>query len=448
MAILRAAATSAFTLDNTGTPVLITGLTLTPASDTYYLFATVETENTAGGSESNLFSVYVDGSPVTHTERNVQEESSVYYDRVTVALNAKITPTGSQDVEIRHTASASASPQTAYRREMTLFPEPAAGTSYEDTDEADDTHTTTSWITVDSMSRTPVADDYLLLFTTDVETTADDNVAFRVEVGGSPVAHTVRQMSNENSLPNTPRPLMLAAQVSPNGSQIVEVAWQNVGGTGTVTCHKRSMQLIALASSDIVQATGTADDTRTSTGEVLIDDMTITDPGDNDWMVMYSSWNDIPSIGDLIQTTYHIRSGGTKVTDSDRRNDHEGSTDAQPLPVLAGGRVTVAGATDDLQMYWNNSTTDLWTQKQRTLVAIREVSTGSWSASGTPSIAKPSSAGVAEIEKQATGTPSLAKPTSSGTASVSPTISITDVNTTEEWDDGDTGLVATGLGFV
>ncbi len=74
---------------------------------------------------------------------------------------------------------------------------------------------------------------------------------------------------------------------------------------------------------------------------------------------------------------------------------------------------------------------------------------GGFSASGTPDIAKPTSAGTVLFERDAAGTPSVAKPTSSGAGTVTglgPII--TDVNGTESWDDGDTGLVITGIRFL
>jgi len=47
----------------------------------------------------------------------------------------------------------------------------------------------------------------------------------------------------------------------------------------------------------------------------------------------------------------------------------------------------------------------------------------------------------------ASGAPTMAVSTASGSALL-PNVIITDVNTTESWDDGDTGLVITGTGFL
>ena len=377
MAILRAAATASFTLDNTGAPVLITGLTLTPAADDYIAFATIEVEHfSTGGGDLNSFSIFVGGTVVTASVRGIQEEASLNTSHVTIALSAEVSPTGAQDVEIRHTTEAGGDDLVALKRELTLFPIPAAGTSSEDSDAADDTLATATWTTLDSMTRTPVADDYLLIFTTDAEGPADVDLGFRVSVGGTHLQHTHRQFANNGSLPNSTRPVMIACMVSPNGSQVVEIEWSRVDGAGTITCHQRAMNLIPVATADIVEATGTADDSRTTgDDEILIDDMTITDPGADDWLVCFSAYDSVGTVG-THATTYMIHEGGAIVTDSDRRNDHDESEDSTNLPVLAGGRVTIAGATDDLEMFWDilPASIPTWTVHERTLVAIREAS--------------------------------------------------------------------------
>lgn len=48
----------------------------------------------------------------------------------------------------------------------------------------------------------------------------------------------------------------------------------------------------------------------------------------------------------------------------------------------------------------------------------------------------------------ASGTPSADLILASGTAGIASSVVITDVNTTESWTDGDTGLIITGTGFV
>ncbi len=409
MAILRAAATANFTLDNTGTPTLITGLTLTPASGDYLLFASCEVDpvDPGGGGDLNEFSVFVGGTQIAASIRQIQEEGSLNTGTITIALNATVSPNGSQAVEIRHVTSLSTDPSTAQRRELTLFPMPVAGTNSEDSATATDTLATATFTTLDSMSRTPPADDYYLLFSTDAEGPADVDMAFRVSVGGTHLQHTHRQFANENSLPNTTRPMMIACKVSPNGSQVVEIEWSRVDGTGTITAHARTMNLVPVDAADIVEATGTADDARTASGEILIDDMTIVDPGADDWLVNYSSYDLGGTVGNN-PITVMIHEGGTKVTDSDRRNDHDDSEDDTHLPILAGGRVTIGGATDDLEMFWTllPGGGPTFTMKERTLVAMREKVVGAITA--TAALAITATADLKDVAGGLSASPSLA----------------------------------------
>jgi hypothetical protein len=416
MTILRAAATANDTLDAT-TPTLITGLQLVnPASGDYLLSATIEIlTDAASGADMNDFEVYVGSTQVTHSFREYLEDTSIDAATVTMVLTCMVSPNGSENVEIRHSAASSSTPLIAQRREMCLFPKPTSGTNYEETATGDDTTSATDWPTLGSMSRTPVSGKYLLTFSANCVGPSGATLGFRVEVGGTPLQHTERLQEMESSRVGE-IPILIACEVNPNGSQVVEIAWTRTAGSGTITCHERVMTLTPIASGDIVEATGTTDDSDSTTNDVLIDDMTITDPGDDTWLMFFSASDFMGTIGDNLTKTYRMKSGGTTVTDSDRKNDHEGSLDDTDLGAFAGGRVTVASSTDDLQMYWQGSSTDTRTVHDRTFVGIRE-SSGE-EASGTPSIAKPTSSGTAEIEKQADGTPSIAKPTSAGTAEI------------------------------
>jgi hypothetical protein len=98
----------------------------------------------------------------------------------------------------------------------------------------------------------------------------------------------------------------------------------------------------------------------------------------------------------------------------------------------------VRGGNNRLAYFYDDN--DIQKYNEKDLGAIPKT------ASGTPSIAKPTSSGTSTWRKIATGTPSLAKPTTSGNAQRA--LVITDVDGDEDWADGATGLVATGEGFV
>lgn len=83
-------------------------------------------------------------------------------------------------------------------------------------------------------------------------------------------------------------------------------------------------------------------------------------------------------------------------------------------------------------------------------VPTDEAPVGEPNASGTPTITAATASGTAALLATgltASGSPTVTAATASGYANASNVI-ITDVNTTESWNDGATGLVITGSGFV
>ena len=117
MTIERVAATADGDLDSTSI-VLLPGLTLTPANGDYFLFATVQfTTDATSGSDFTLFSVYVGGSQIAHSVRQHHEDSSVDNASFTYALSCKVSPNGSEAVEIRYQTGSASSPLVAQNRE-------------------------------------------------------------------------------------------------------------------------------------------------------------------------------------------------------------------------------------------------------------------------------------------------------------------------------------------
>lgn len=384
MAILRAAAQANFTLDNTGTAVLITGLTLTPAADDYFLYCTIEfLTSAATPAATDTFSVWVNNVELTHTRRTYFGNTSIDNASITYVLSCKVSPGGSQAVEIRHTRSTASEPNVASKREMTLFPIPAAGTDYEDTSVSNDTTASATFSTVVSMARTPVSGTYLVAFSSTVTASAASaDAGFRISVGGTVQTHTLREIFWESSGADQELSVGMFAEITANGSQEVAVEFNSGDGSSTITVHDRTMNLIPIATADIKQATGVADDTDSTTTDKLLDDMTITDPGANDFLTMFSmsiAWGTI--VTDEGRTTMSVHEGGAVVTDSDRDNEVEDSLDNAFWVAYTGGRVTVGLSTDDLEIFWKGNSTVTRTGRERTFVAIREL-TANWEQEG------------------------------------------------------------------
>lgn len=373
MTIERAAATADDSLSET-TLTPINGLSLTPPSGTYQLFATIQLNIVVGGSVNTNFRVTVGGTDVPASIRYMDQDTSVDLNTTTIMINAVVSPNGSQVVAIESIANVSSTPYVAQEREMNLFPHPA-GTAYNQTATALDTTSSATWATLDSMEVTPADSWYLLTFSTSFEGPATCELGLRVTVGGTLVDHTVRRNEQESSSADDRLVIGIVALVRPNGSQAVVVQFSRLSGTGAADVYDRSMQLMPSANADIFQEGGTADDSDNTTTDKQVDDMLLTDPGADTYMVAYTSSDFYGTIGNNnAEGIYSIRENGTKVTDSDRMQEHEGSLDGVNMSVHAGGRVVVSSGTSDLQIFWRNDSTDLRTARERTLLAIREPS--------------------------------------------------------------------------
>ncbi len=374
MTIERAHATASDTLEATS-DTLIDNMTLTPPSGEYLLTftATLLTNSASTNDHNNIFSAYVGGSKVTGSEVRYEEDGSINDAFLPMIVSIEVNPNGSEAVEIRHRVTNATGPMFIQDRELNLFPMTGG---LQDTDDVIDTFagTTGVWALLDNMTETPAADDYLLVFSAAAQGPSGSTLGFRVSVGGTDITASEINQFQESSWAGRYFPFLLIAKISPDGSETVEIEWTRVGGTGTLECQSRSMNLIPIADADMFLATGTVDDTDGTTNDVLIDDMTITDPGADDYLVLFAAFDFTGSTSNNeFEVEYHVHEGGTHVADTIRKHEHEGSVDNTDIPVMMTGRVTVAGATDDIQEFWQNPASTLTrTMKNRQLIAVRE----------------------------------------------------------------------------
>lgn len=372
MTIERAFATASFTLDAT-VDTLVGGMTLSPAAGKHLAVFNCEILTPAGPTAGHIltFSIYVNGVQIAASERDYGEDTSITDTPLPMIVTAEVNPTAGQAVEVRYRSNFAATPMSAEIREFNLFP--IAGTAFEDSATGDDTLNNAMFTTLDSMTRTPPADDYLMVFSCSAEGPADVGLQFQLTVGGTEVAASRITYFSESSIDNRSSPVLVIASISPDGAEVVEIEWRRSVGMGTITAHERTMQLIVMPTVDLFEATGTADDTDVTTVDKQIDDMLITDPGVNDYLTLFASSTLYGNIGSPTKiTTYSVRVAGTKVADSARDHGHEPSLDDTDLPVMTAAKVTTSLSTDDLQMFWQGNQTDLRTMHERTFIAIRE----------------------------------------------------------------------------
>lgn len=374
MAILKAAATANDTLDSLSDTV-IDGLILpTPSPGDYLLWTTIQvlTPGTSTSATFLFFNVYVGGVLVPHTERRFEQDGSLTDAAFTYVIGAIVSPNGSQDVEIRHRVSATDTPLVAQNRELTLFPSLNAA-PIEVTATGDAT-TSSSMFAALLTATTPANGTYLCTFGTSGQGPSSNEAEYRVVVGGVVVAHSLRTQgpSNASVADRDECQGGLAVVVTPDGTEDVVIEWRRSSAPGTRTVHERTLTLTPTEPVDVKEASSVADDSDSTTSDVLIDGMTITDPGQEEYLVLFTGSDFYGTIGTgNAQTNYSIREGGVKVPDSDRRADHEESVDDVNMSVQAGGKVTIPNMTSDLEMFWQNTTTVTRTIHERTFVAIR-----------------------------------------------------------------------------
>ncbi len=376
MTIERAFASANDTLDQAA-DTLLDSMTITPPSGEYLAVFSghLLTASTAQNNALNTFSIYVGGSQVAGSEVVYQEDSSVDNTSVPMAVSIEVNPNGSQAVELRYRRSSATNPSVFQRRELLLFP---MSGGFEDTGTSVESISSSTWATLAGMTRTPPADDYLLIFTASTEATSGEIAGFRVSVGGTPIAASEIHFEAESSWAGQWYPVMCIASISPSGSEVVEIEWNSQTNVASASCDDRSMNLMPVDSGDIFLASGTVADADSTITDNLIDDMTITDPGADTYMVLLASYDVVGAPdNNSIETEYHFHQGGNHEADTIRIQEHEGSIDNADIPVLAAGRVTLSAGTDDIEGFWQNpASTITRTLQTRQMIAVREGAAG------------------------------------------------------------------------
>jgi hypothetical protein len=253
---------------------------------------------------------------------------------------------------------------------------PAAGTSYLAAAAPIDSHSSATWLAVDDMTiTTPEANTYLAAFNIEANGSSSTAQGYRITVGGTPIATTVREHFGESSIGTRYRTPAIFAKISPNGSQDVVVEHAVSQGTpGTINSDHRTLTLVPMdeGNGDIVEAAATAADADSTTDVKQIDDMDITSPGASPWVTMFSCTQFWGNLTANVFDTFWIYEGGVAVTDSDRKSGQDESVDSSSDQIVSAGSLVTVTGTDNLAMYWDGNETDTRTCSERALVAIRE----------------------------------------------------------------------------
>lgn len=187
--------------------------------------------------------------------------------------------------------------------------------------------------------------------------------------------HTERYVGLESSIPDTSFPVFISAHVTPGASEVVDIKWRNSVDTATITCHERTLTLLAVDSGDISEASATGDSAMTNTTDAQIDSMTLT-PGADDYLALFSSSGTYGAVGGTNNLTYNsIYVGGVQEAESERRREYDTSIDTGSYAIITNGKVS-PGVSDAVAIYRRGNDTDSYTIHERTLVLINEPAAG------------------------------------------------------------------------
>jgi hypothetical protein len=368
---------------------LIDSMTITPAAGDYLALFTAYFENGAT-AKTYEFSLYVGGSIVQHTERRIDIEGSIaaVSNYTVICLAAWVSPTGSQAVEARYRRTTGSTASVMKRRTLTLFPK-ATADFQQDSSTADQTINSGTYTLLTGADLTPGAGTYLLVFSASATNSSvgatTNNVYYSVFVNGVQVAHTERILNAEASISANLGCMtgLIACKVTPTAGQVVDVRAKRDSTTNWVV-HERTLTLMKVADADIKEASGTVDDADTSTTDVLLDNMTIADPGAADWLAIFSTSQGLGSITVDGGANYSIYNGGVRDDDSERIQTQENSIDNGNYYGFTHELLTVANGTDDVTVNWKGISTNSRTAHERTLVMVREAGAGAFSLTADP----------------------------------------------------------------
>jgi hypothetical protein len=342
------------------TDVLVNGMTITPGAGNYYIWFSGSVESSA--TSYQYVSLYVNGSQLPHTERQIYTESSIPDTSFPVATHARrLNVLDGQAIEVRWRTTGG----TATMHERTLVVSKiVAADSNEVSATADDTTTSATDVLVNGMTITPGAGNYHIWFSGSVEGNTDNTTQnVSLYVNGSQLPHTERQIYTESSIANTSFPVAThARRLNVLDGQAIEVRWRTTGGTATM--HERTLVVYRiLTNSD--EKSATTDDTTTSATDVLVNGMTIT-PGAGNYYIWFSGSVESSA------TSYQYVSlyvNGSQLTHTERQIYTESSINDTSFPVATHARRLNVLDGQAIEVRWR-TTGGTATMHERTLVVL------------------------------------------------------------------------------
>jgi hypothetical protein len=332
-------------------------MTTIPGAGDYLVWFSSSVESSA--TSYQYVSLYVNGSQLPHTERQIYTESSINDTSFPVATHARVSVLDGQAIDVRWRTTAG----TATMHERTLMVQKIVlADSREQSATTDDTTTSGTDVLVNGMTITPGAGDYYIWFSGSVESSATSYQYVSLYVNGSQLPHTERQIYTEGSIANTSFPVAThARRLNVLDGQAIEVRWRTTAGTATM--HERTLVVYRiLTTSD--EKNATADDTTTSVTDVLVNGMTAT-PGAGNYYIWFSG--SVEGSGSDTTQYVSIYVNGSQLPHTEREIFTENSIQDTSFPIATHAYVTGVLDGQDIEVHWR-TTGGTATMHERTLV--------------------------------------------------------------------------------
>jgi hypothetical protein len=356
---------------NSATDVPVSGMSLTLGAGDYIVWFSGSVESSA--TSYQYVSLYLGGSKIPHTEREIRTESSIPNTSFPVATHARlIGVTAGQTIEVQWRTTAGIA--TMHERTLLVAPIVAADTA-QASETADDTTSNTTDVLVTGMTLFPPSDgDYHIWFSGSAECDTGNTTQYvSLYVNGSQIPHTERRVHTEGSIAATSFPVATHARVTGlTTGQAIEVQWRTTG-TSTATMHQRTLVISKINAADTTQASETADDTTGSATDVVVTGMTLNPTSDGDYRIWFSGSAEGTASNSTQYVSLYVNN--VQIAHSERQIFTEGSIQDTSFPVASHAFVTGVTAGQPVEVRWR-TTAGTATMHERTLVIEKVANSG------------------------------------------------------------------------
>jgi hypothetical protein len=345
-------------------------MTLTPGIGNYVVHFSTSIQKSPGASLQQI-ALYVGNTQVSHTIRTIGSDSSLDTGVTSsnpVSIDAYVSTIGATDaIEIRWNTNTG----TATAHERTLVIEPVISADITQVSETGTTTTaSTTDITMGTITATPGAGDYLVYFDTSVRNASVSLIYTSIYVGGTQVDHSERVHYVEASFPNMEIPVTTHAYISGVAAgQTISIRWHT--SAGTASALQRTMVIQKVNSSNVFQASATADTSTSSVTDTPMDSMSIS-PGSGDYIALFSTSISATDVFGSIQD-FSLYIGNTQVAHTERTNYTEESYATSPVidtPASTVAYLTNIGPNDIIRVKYRTDG-GVVTAHQRTLTLYK-----------------------------------------------------------------------------